>query len=123
MLKKQIFNVKIIAPIICEASAEVLKSYQQAERLVDKIKNKGVEEMVNIEQIKADIEALKTLTAEEYCKPQVETLYAEFEASREKKIAELESALDIFNKYQVEDEVEQEVAEEVAVEQAINVEA
>ena len=70
--------------------------------------------MVDIEKIKLDIEELKNLSAEEYCKEQVEQIYADFEASREKKIAELETSLEIFEKYQVVEEVEvDETAETV----------
>lgn len=71
--------------------------------------------MVDIEKIKSDIEALRELSAEEYCKEEVAKVYADFEASREKKIADLETALEIYDKYQiVEDEVE--VAEEATEE-------
>ncbi len=57
--------------------------------------------MVDVEKIKSDIEALKELTAEEYCKDQVAKVYADFEASRDKKIADLETALKIFEDYKV----------------------
>lgn len=67
--------------------------------------------MVDIERIKTEIEDLRTLTAEEYCKEQVALIYADFEASKEAKIAKLESALEIFDKYQVEEAAEE--AEEV----------
>lgn len=60
--------------------------------------------MVDIEKIKAEIEALKNLNAEEYCKEQVEKLYADFEASRNQRISELEKALEIFDAYQVKEE-------------------
>ena len=60
--------------------------------------------MVDVEKIKSDIEALKTLNAEEYCKEEVAKIYADFEASREQKVKELETSLVIFEKYQVVEE-------------------
>lgn len=60
--------------------------------------------MVDIEKIKSDIEALRVLTAEEYCKEAVAKIYADFETSREKKIAELGTSLEIFEKYQIVEE-------------------
>lgn len=57
--------------------------------------------MVDIAKIQADIEALKNLNAEDYCKPQVEQIYADFESSRAKQISDLERALEIFSAYQV----------------------
>lgn len=62
--------------------------------------------MVDVEKIKADIEALKVLKAEEYCAEDVAKIYADFEASRENKIKELETSLEIFEKYQVVEETE-----------------
>lgn len=64
--------------------------------------------MVDIEKIKAEIEALKNLDAVEYCKEQVEKLYADFEASREQKIAEFEKALEIFDAFQIVEEVQED---------------
>lgn len=57
--------------------------------------------MVDIAKIQADIEALKNLNAEDYCKVQIEQIYADFEASRAKQISDLEKALEIFSAYQV----------------------
>lgn len=79
------------------------------------------DKMVDLEKIKKDIEDLQNLNAEEYCKPQVEQLYADFEKSREQKIAELENALVIFEQYQI---VEEPVADDIDVaENADNLEA
>lgn len=64
--------------------------------------------MVDIEKIKSDIEQLRNLSAVEYCKEDVEKIYADFEASREKKIAELETSLQIFEKYQIVENPESE---------------
>lgn len=62
--------------------------------------------MVDIERIKAEIEKLKVLTAEEYCKDEVAKIYADFEESRARKIADYEKALEIFDEFQVAEEVE-----------------
>ena len=64
--------------------------------------------MVNIEAIKAEIEKLRNLTAEEYCKEDVAKIYADFEESRTRKIAEYERALEIFDEFQI---VEEQVVE------------
>lgn len=68
--------------------------------------------MVDIQKIKEDIEALKNLNAQEYCKEQVEKLYAEFEANKESQIAELEKSLEIYEKYQIKEEFEEEQIEQ-----------
>ena len=68
--------------------------------------------MVDIEKIKSDIANLEILSAEEYCRPQVEMIYAEFEDSRARQIAELRTSLDIFERYQVVEEVNEEVEAE-----------
>lgn len=62
---------------------------------------------VNIESIKAEIERLKTLNADEYLADKFAELKAEFEAKREKNIAELENALVVCEKYQVVEEEEE----------------
>lgn len=62
--------------------------------------------MVDIERIKAEIERLKVLNAEEYCKDEVAKLYADFEESRARKIAEYEKALEIFDEFQIAEETE-----------------
>lgn len=62
--------------------------------------------MVDLEKIKLDIEALKNLTAEEYCREEVAKIYADFEASRASKVHDLEISLEIFAKYQVVEEPE-----------------
>ena len=69
---------------------------------------------IETELINGTIDALKELTAEEYCKDEVARIYADFEASKEKKIADLEIALEVYEKYQVveaEDVEEPEEAE------------
>lgn len=73
--------------------------------------------MVDLEKIRLDIEALKNLTAEEYCREEVAKIYADFEASRASKVHDLETAIEIFAKYQVVEETpesNEEVAEENA---------
>lgn len=69
---------------------------------------KGESEVVDIEKIKSDIADLELLSAEEYCKEQVLKIYADFEESRAKKIAELKTSLEIFEKYQIAEEVVEE---------------
>lgn len=70
--------------------------------------------MVDIEKIKADIEALRTLNAEEYCREQVAKIYEDFENSRASKIEKLESALSIYDEYQIIEESEKnEICETV----------
>ena len=69
--------------------------------------------MVDLEKIKIEIEALKNLNAEEYCKEAVAKVYADFEANREIEIAKLENALEIFDKYQIVEDEEQEPQEVV----------
>lgn len=82
--------------------------------LVDIItKNRRKTNMVDLEKIKKEIEELKNLTAEEYCKEQVSQIYAEFEATKETEISKLENALEIFDKYQIVEEQEQEPQEVV----------
>lgn len=63
--------------------------------------------MVDLEKIRLDIEALKNLTAEEYCKEDVAKIYADFEASRASKVHDLETSLEIFAKYQVVEQTEE----------------
>ena len=71
--------------------------------------------MVDIERIKAEIEALKSQKAEEYCKEQVEKLYADFEENRANEVSALEKSLEIFAKYQiVEPEEDASNTEEVS---------
>ena len=65
------------------------------------IYKRGVGRLVDIEKIEQDILQLELLTAEEYCRPQVEMLYAEFEESRANQIRDLKTSLDVFRKYQV----------------------
>lgn len=64
--------------------------------------------MVDIEKIEQDILQLELLTAEEYCRPQVEMLYAEFEENRANQIKDLKTSLEIFRKYQVVEEPTEE---------------
>lgn len=101
---------RIVAPIVCMASAEIMKSYQQGDRLVDKIYYKGEGKMkIDVEKIKAEIERLKTLKAEEYCKDAIEKLLADFEQSREHEIEKLETTLAICEKFEVVDTLPEEV--------------
>lgn len=67
--------------------------------------------MVDIEKIKAEIERLQTLTADEFLAEEFEKMRAEFEANKENKINDLQKALEIFEQYQVveEEPVEEEV--------------
>lgn len=65
--------------------------------------------MVDTERIKAEIEKLRNLTAEEYCREDVAKLYADFEESRARKIAEYEKALEIFDEFQIVEETVEEV--------------
>lgn len=74
--------------------------------------------MVDIERIKAEIERLKTLNADEYLADKFAQLKAEFEQTRAEKVAELEKALEIFAEYQLVEEV----AEDEQVEQEQNIE-
>lgn len=64
--------------------------------------------MVDLEKIRLDIEALKSLTAEEYCKEEVAKIYADFESSRASKVHDLEISLEIFEKYQIVEETSAE---------------
>lgn len=99
--------------IICPISTDFNKCYHHLFEDVDKIYVKGEKIMVDVEKIKLEVENLKSLTAEEYCREEVEKIYADFEASRDAKIKDLETALAIFDKYQVVEEVA-EVEEVVA---------
>lgn len=67
--------------------------------------------MVDIEKIKEQIETLKGLSAEEYCAEAVAKIYADFEHSRVEEIAKLETALSVFESYQVVDNAEEITAE------------
>ena len=101
--------------IVIEAEKPVQDWYLQPLGLLNIILKKGGLIMVDIEKIKAEIEALKNLKAEEYCAEEVAKIYADFEASREEKIHDLEKALEIFDKFQIVEEVEEapvEIAEE-----------
>lgn len=70
--------------------------------------------MVDLEKIKAEIQALRELNADEYLADEIAKLKADFEASREQKIHEFERALEIYEQYQVVEEQEDEVVENVA---------
>lgn len=74
---------------------------------------------VNIESIKAEIERLKSLSADEYLADKFAELKAEFEAKREKNIAELENALVVCEKYQVVEEAEEAEESNEAEEQIV----
>lgn len=63
--------------------------------------------MVDIEKIKKEIEDLKNLNAQEYCAEAVAKVYADFEATRESEIAKLESALTVFENYQIIEQTEE----------------
>jgi hypothetical protein len=73
---------------------------------------KGVGLMVDIDRIKSDIADLEILTAEEYCRPQVEAIYAEFEESRARQISELRTSLEVFERYRCEKEETEETGAE-----------
>ena len=77
--------------------------------LINKIKGVGI--VVDIEKIKSDIADLEILTAEEYCRPQVEIIYKEFEESRARQVSELKTSLEVFERYQMIEEVEEVEAE------------
>ena len=77
--------------------------------LINKIKGVGI--VVDIEKIKSDIADLEILTAEEYCRPQVEIIYMEFEESRARQVSELKTSLEVFERYQMIEEVEEVAAE------------
>ena len=88
--------------IVRYADDELLNRYQEVERLLGINNLKEIRTMVvDVEKIYAEIEALKTLNAEEFCAEAVAKLYADFEASREGKIADLEKVLEIVAKYEV----------------------
>lgn len=76
------------------------------------INKKGVGRLVDIEKIEQDILQLELLTAEEYCRPQVEMLYTAFEEDRANQIKDLKTSLEIFRKYQVVEEPTEEVEAE-----------
>lgn len=104
-----------LTSIVIEADKPVQDWYLQPIGLLNIIFKKEANFMVDIEKIKAEIEALKNLKAEEYCAEEVARIYAEFEASREEKIHDLEKALEIFDKFQIVEEVEEtpvEITEE-----------
>lgn len=67
--------------------------------------------MVDIKRIEMEIEALKNLSAEQYCAEEIAKIIADFEASREKKINELQRALEIFAEYQVVETAEEQNVE------------
>ena len=99
--------------IVCPIGTDNLYGYHQ-QIAVGKIYIKGEKIMVDIEKIKLEIEKLKALTAEEYCADAVAKIYADFEASREEKVKELETALVIFEQYKVKEEPVAEPVEAVA---------
>ena len=72
-----------------------------------------MENKVDVERIKAEIEALKGLSAEEYCAEAVAKIYADFEASREAKIRDLTVALEIFDKFKIIEEPVEEAINEM----------
>lgn len=110
IFRKKTPTKETVAPITCLASADIMYSYQQGDRLVDKIYYKGEGEMkIDVEKIKAEIERLKTLKAEEYCKDAIEKLLADFEQSREHEIEKLETTLAICEKFEVVDTLPEEV--------------
>ena len=87
-----------------------IRQYTDTERIdILEINKKGVGRLVDIEKIEQDILQLELLTAEEYCRPQVEMLYAEFEENRANQIKDLKTSLEIFRKYQVVEEPTEEV--------------
>lgn len=66
---------------------------------------------INIEQVKAEIERLRTLNADEYLADKIAELKAEFEAKREQNIADLERFLELCDEYEVVEEAEDETEE------------
>lgn len=104
--------------IVCEISTPNTSYQQFGCGIVDKILFKRRINMVNIEAIKAEIEKLRNLTAEEYCKEDVAKIYADFEESRTRKIAEYERALEIFDEFQIVEEQVVETEVETANENA-----
>lgn len=97
----RVFDVEIVRM----ADDELLNRYQEVERLLGINKKKEIIKMViDVEKIKAEVEALKTLNAEEFCADAVAKLYADFEASRENKIADFEKVLDIMSRFEVVEE-------------------
>lgn len=67
---------------------------------------------INIEQVKAEIERLRTLNADEYLADKIAELKAEFEAKREQNIADLERFLELCDEYEVVEEVAEEEGED-----------
>lgn len=67
---------------------------------------------INIEAIKNEIERLKNLTAEEYCKEEVEKIYANFEALRAEEVKELETSLAVAERFEIKLEATNDVEEE-----------
>ena len=93
--------------IVRQADRELLNRYQKVEMLLGiNVKKEYYNMIVDVEKINAEIEALKQLTAAEYCAPAVEKLYADFEASRMAKIDELVRALEICEQYQYVEETQ-----------------
>jgi len=72
--------------------------------------------MVDIEKIKAEIERLQTLTADEFLAEEFDKMREEFEANKESKINDLNKALEIFDAYQVVEEQPVEEEDEEVVE-------
>lgn len=72
--------------------------------------------MVDIEKIKAEIERLQTLTADEFLAEEFDKMREEFEANKESKINDLNKALEIFDAYQVVEEQPVEEEDEQVVE-------
>ena len=62
---------------------------------------------INVEQVKAEIERLRTLNADEYLADKIAELKAEFEAKREQNIADLERFLELCDEYEVVEEAEE----------------
>lgn len=88
--------------IVRKADTKLLNRYQEVERLLGINKEKENNTMVvDVDKIYAEIEALKTLNAEEFCADEVAKLYADFEASRDTKIADLEKVLELIAKFEV----------------------
>lgn len=95
--------------LVSYTDQETTDRYLKPIWLINKIKGVGI--VVDIEKIKSDIADLEILTAEEYCRPQVELIYKEFEESRARQVSELKTSLEVFERYQMIEETEEVEAE------------
>lgn len=102
---RELINLNPNSYIERQADLETQERYlQPLEWLLNINLRKEKKNMVDLNKIQNDIEALKSLSAEEYCAEEVRKIYADFEASRAKKIEELEVALRIYEAYKIVEE-------------------